>query len=49
MTGGQGKPGQDVLWPGEFVFGYPAQRPGAPERDAGPKIVRESPGQPDAG
>lgn len=22
---GQGKPGQDRLWPGEFVFGYPAQ------------------------
>lgn len=21
----QGKPGQDLLWPGEFVFGYPAQ------------------------
>jgi Dyp-type peroxidase family len=33
----QGKPGQDLLWPGEFVFGYPAQdkdkaveEPGAP-------------------
>jgi Dyp-type peroxidase family len=24
---GQGKPGQDRLWPGEFVFGYPAQDP----------------------
>jgi len=24
---GQGKPGQDLLWPGEFVFGYPAQNP----------------------
>ena len=23
----QGKPGQDVLWPGEFVFGYPGQGP----------------------
>ncbi|MBC8104159.1 MAG: Dyp-type peroxidase [Cytophagales bacterium] len=22
---GQGKPGQDLLWPGEFVFGYPGQ------------------------
>jgi Dyp-type peroxidase family len=21
----QGKPGQDVLWPGEFIFGYPRQ------------------------
>ena len=25
----QAAPGQDVLWPGEFVFGYPAQNPGA--------------------
>jgi Dyp-type peroxidase family len=24
---GQGKPGQDLLWPGEFVFGYPRQNP----------------------
>jgi Dyp-type peroxidase family len=24
---GQGKPGQDRLWPGEFVFGYPGQDP----------------------
>src|SRR5262249_31137060 len=24
---GQGKPGQDLIWPGEFVFGYPSQRP----------------------
>lgn len=23
----QGKPGQDLLWPGEFVFGYPGQDP----------------------
>ena len=23
----QGKPGQDRLWPGEFVFGYPGQDP----------------------
>jgi len=26
---GQGKPGQDVLWPGEFVFGYEGQNPDA--------------------
>jgi len=26
---GQGKPGQDLLWPGEFVFGYPGQDPEA--------------------
>lgn len=25
----QGKPGQDLLWPGEFVFGYPEQDPDA--------------------
>src|SRR5919202_147412 len=25
----QGKPGQDLLWPGEFVFGYPGQDPEA--------------------
>ena len=25
----QGKPGQDVLWPGEFMFGYPGQDPNA--------------------
>jgi Dyp-type peroxidase family len=23
----EGKPGQDLLWPGEFVLGYPRQRP----------------------
>jgi Dyp-type peroxidase family len=27
----QGKPGQDLLWPGEFVFGYPGQDPEADE------------------
>ncbi len=39
----QGKPGQDLLWPGEFVFGYPGQdaraediaQPG-PDAEAGP-------------
>jgi Dyp-type peroxidase family len=25
----QGKPGQDLLWPGEFIFGYPGQDPNA--------------------
>jgi Dyp-type peroxidase family len=24
---GQGLPGADLLWPGEFVFGYPGQKP----------------------
>jgi len=27
----QGKPGQDLLWPGEFIFGYPGQDPDAPD------------------
>jgi len=31
----QGKPGQDLLWPGEFVFGYPGQDPKAAEKDGG--------------
>jgi Dyp-type peroxidase family len=26
----QGKPGQDLLWPGEFVFGYPGQAANKP-------------------
>lgn len=26
----QGLPGQDLIWPGEFVFGYPGQDPGDP-------------------
>jgi Dyp-type peroxidase family len=26
----QGVPGQDLLWPGEFVFGYPSQNADAP-------------------
>jgi Dyp-type peroxidase family len=38
----QGKPGQDLLWPGEFVFGYAGQDPNkevaepGPVADAGP-------------
>lgn len=28
----QGKPGQDLLWPGEFIFGYPGQ-PKSPTAD----------------
>lgn len=41
---GQGKPGQDLLWPGEFIFGYPEQDPAAadiavpgPVASAGPR------------
>jgi Dyp-type peroxidase family len=41
----QGKPGQDRLWPGEFVFGYPGQDPKDPdkrgrEKTAGPDWAR---------
>ena len=42
----QGKPGQDVLWPGEFVFGYAGQDPNKPVEepgaivDAGPDWAR---------
>jgi Dyp-type peroxidase family len=32
----QGKPGQDLLWPGEFVFGYPGQDPTANVEEPGP-------------
>ena len=37
---GQGNPGQDLLWPGEFVFGYPSQNPDdldnpGPDEDGG--------------
>ncbi len=31
----QGKPGQDLLWPGEFVFGYPGQDPNKPVEEPG--------------
>jgi Dyp-type peroxidase family len=42
----QGKPGQDRLWPGEFVFGYTAQKPtdaSAPGefREGGPKWMED--------
>jgi Dyp-type peroxidase family len=33
----QGLPGQDLIWPGEFVFGYPAQDPKDPIAPAAPK------------
>ena len=45
---GQGKPGQDLLWPGEFVFGYPGQDPNSadisepgPISDAGPAWAKD--------
>jgi Dyp-type peroxidase family len=31
----QGKPGQDLVWPGEFVFGYPGQSADRPVEQAG--------------
>jgi Dyp-type peroxidase family len=38
----QGKPGQDLLWPGEFVFGYPGQDVQKPVEEPG-QIVRAGP------
>jgi Dyp-type peroxidase family len=29
-TFNQGQPGQDMIWPGEFVLGYPRQKPAPP-------------------
>jgi len=42
----QGKPGQALVWPGEFVFGYPEQDPADPLRpgppsSAGPAWARD--------
>lgn len=38
---GQGLPGQDLLWPGEFVLGYPGQ---IPEPESADEPENESPG-----
>jgi deferrochelatase/peroxidase EfeB len=35
----QGKPGQDVLWPGEFVFGYQQQDPQENDNWDGPNPI----------
>ena len=35
----QGLPGQDLLWPGEFVFGYPGQDPSDPVRQGPPPYM----------
>jgi Dyp-type peroxidase family len=32
----EGLPGQDLIWPGEFVFGYPGQDPSDPVRQGSP-------------
>ncbi len=44
----QGKPGQDLLWPGEFIFGYPGQKPEGPGTDAGPDSLTRQDGSPAA-
>jgi Dyp-type peroxidase family len=50
----KGKPGQDLLWPGEFVFGYPGQDTNATEKDGGikkkgPDSLTHGPGERPAG
>jgi Dyp-type peroxidase family len=32
------KPGQPLVWPGQFLFGYPSQRDAEPASDPGPKV-----------
>jgi Dyp-type peroxidase family len=32
----QARPGQDLIWPGEFVFGYPGQHPKDPHKEESP-------------
>lgn len=39
----QGKPGQDLLWPGEFVFGYPEQDPNLAVDQPGPDSLNSKP------
>lgn len=41
----QGKPGQDLLWPGEFVFGYPTQDPTDNPAWDGPNPKPKSPSE----
>lgn len=42
----QGLPGQDLLWPGEFVFGYPAQKAPTNAVDVTDFAVKGDPQQP---
>jgi Dyp-type peroxidase family len=42
----QGKPGQDLLWPGEFVFGYPGQAADRPVEEPGPDPMTDGAGNP---
>ena len=40
----QGQQGQDLLWPGEFVFGYPGQNPAAASfTEKGPDAIPPAP------
>lgn len=39
----QGKPGQDLLWPGEFVFGYQGQDPAAKDITIPGEVVEAGP------
>jgi Dyp-type peroxidase family len=46
----QGKPGQDLLWPGEFVFGYAGQDPTAKDITVkGPDSLKHGPDGKQAG
>jgi Dyp-type peroxidase family len=40
----QGKPGQDLLWPGEFIFGYPGQSANQEVAQAGPDSLSDDAG-----
>jgi Dyp-type peroxidase family len=40
----QGKPGQDLIWPGEFVFGYPGQSADRKVEDPGPDSLTDGKG-----
>jgi Dyp-type peroxidase family len=40
----QGKPGQDLLWPGEFVFGYPGQDANQEVAQPGPDSMTDGSG-----
>jgi Dyp-type peroxidase family len=37
-----GKPGQILVWPGEFVFGYPGQDPRGTLRSPGPDLLSDA-------
>jgi len=39
----EGYPGQDLVWPGEFVFGYPGQNPNDPVAPGPPPAAPEVP------